>query len=65
MKKTADNLVDINESNLSKYKKLKDGEDIRSGDLVHIYDETYAELSNGHLLTKEKVNKHNTILRKK
>jgi len=59
------NLEEISESNVSKYKKLKEGEDIKQCDYIHIFDEIYAEIGKGSLLTKQKVNKINTILRKK
>lgn len=65
MKKIEDNLVDIPTSNLSKYTKLKEGDEIKSGDFVHLYDNTYAELSKGHKLTRDKLNKHNIVLRSK
>lgn len=59
------NLEEISESDVSKYKKLKEGEDIKSGDYIHIFDETYAEIGKGSLLTKQKVTKISTVLRKK
>ena len=65
MRKFAENLVEIKESNLSNYKKLKEGEDIKSGDCLHIDEETYAEIGKGNIVCKQKVNKHNIILRKK
>jgi len=57
--KSADNIVEVQESELKKYTKLKEG------DLVNVYDNTYAELSKGSRVCKEAVNKFNTILRKK
>lgn len=65
MRKFAENLVDIKDSNLSNYKKLKEGEDIKSGDYLHIDEETYAEIGKGNIICKHKVNKNITILRKK
>lgn len=59
------NLEDISESDVSKYKKLKEGDDIKVGDYIHIFDESYAEIGKGCLLTKQKVNKTGVILRKK
>jgi capsular polysaccharide biosynthesis protein len=38
---------------------------IEDGDLVNVYDNTYAELSKGSRVCKEVVNKFNTILRAK
>ena len=63
--KSADNIVEIQESELKKYTKLKEGSKIEEGDLVNVYDNTYAELSKGSRVCKETVNKYNTILRKK
>jgi hypothetical protein len=63
--KSADNIVEVQESELKKYTKLKDGSKIEEGDLVNVYDNTYAELSKGSRVCKEVVNKFNTILRKK
>ena len=65
MRKFAENLVEIKESNLSNYKKLKDGEDIKSGDYLHIDEDTYAEIGKGNIVCKQKVSKNITILRKK
>ena len=63
--KSADNIVEVQESELKKYTKLKEGSIIEEGDLVNVYDNTYAELSKGSRVCKETVNKYNTILRKK
>ena len=65
MRKFAENLVDIKESNVSNFKKLKEGEDIKPGDYLHIDEETYAEIGKGNIVCKQKVNKHNIILKKK
>ena len=65
MRKFAENLVDIKESNLSNYKKLKDGEDIKSGDYLHIDEDTYAEIGKGNIVCNQKVSKNITRLRKK
>lgn len=65
MRKFAENLVDITESNKSKYTKLKEGEDIKSGDYLHIDEETYAEIGKGNIICKHKVSKNITVLRKK
>jgi len=59
------NLEEILESDISKYKKLKEGDDIKSGDCVYIFNEIYAVVSKGNLLCKQKATKHVTILRKK
>ena len=63
--KSADNIVELKDSELKKYTKLKEGSKIEDGDLVHVYDNTYVKLSKGNLVCKENVNKFNTILRKK
>ena len=63
--KSADNVVEIEESELKKYTKLKEGIKIEPNDCVHIYDNFYAKLSKGSIVCKEVVNKNNTILRKK
>ena len=63
--KSADNVVEIEESELKKYTKLKDGSKIEPNDLIHVYDNFYAKLSKGSVVCKEVVNKNNTILRKK
>lgn len=65
MRKFADNLVDIKESNVSNYKKLKEGDDIKSGDYLHIDEDMYAEIGKGNIVCKQKVSKNITILRKK
>jgi hypothetical protein len=63
--KSADNIVEVQESELKKYTKLKEGSKIEEGDLVNVYDNTYAEISKGNILCKHTVNKFNTILRAK
>lgn len=63
--KTADNMVDIEEKDLKKYTKLKEGTKFEVGDLVNVYDNTYAKISKGSKLCKENVNKYNTVLRAK
>ena len=63
--KSADNIVELKDSELKKYTKLKEGSKIEDGDLVNIYDNTYAELSKGSRVCKEVVNKFNIILRLK
>ena len=63
--KSADNIVELTDKDIKKYIKLKEGSKIEEGDLVNVYDNTYAELSKGSRVCKEVVNKFNTILRKK
>lgn len=63
--KSADNVIEIEENDIKKYNKLKEGTKIEIGDYVHVYDNFYAKLSKGSLVCKQVVNKYNTILRKK
>jgi hypothetical protein len=63
--KSADNVVELTDKDIKKYTKLKEGEGIKSDDLVHIEENTYAKLGNGNILCKSTVNKYNTILRQK
>lgn len=65
MKLFADNLVRIDEKEMTKYTKLKEGADIDPGDLVHIFDDIYAKLSDGNIVCKTKTSKFNLVLRKK
>lgn len=60
------NLVEIDEKEAGKkYKKLKEGESIKSDDFVHIEENTYAKVGKGNVLCKFATNKFNTILRQK
>lgn len=59
------NLKEIDSRGIKEYKILKEGDDIHYGDLVHTFDDFYTEIGKGSILCKQKVNKHNTILRKK
>jgi hypothetical protein len=63
--KSADNIVELTDKDIKKYTKLKEGSKIEEGDLVNVYDTTYAEISKGNILCKHTVNKFNTILRVK
>lgn len=65
MKSNAVNLITISESDLSKYRKLKEGDEVKSGDLVHMYDDKYATIGKYNILLKYAVNKYNIILRNK
>lgn len=65
MKLFADNLIKIEEAEIKKYTKLKEGENLKKGDYVHIFDDIYAEIGKGNILAKEKLNKYNAVLRKK
>ena len=63
--KSADNVVELTDSDIKKYTKLKEGIKIEPNDCVHIYDNFYAKLSKGSIVCKEVVNKFNIILRLK
>lgn len=60
-----DNLEVITETDMSKFKKLKEGEEIKSGDYLYIFDNIYAHIGKGNRITKEKVSKFDTVIRKK
>ncbi len=63
--KSADNIVELTDKDIKKYTKLKEGESIKSDDLVHIEENTYAKVGKGTILCKFTANKYNTILREK
>jgi hypothetical protein len=65
MKLFADNLVRVEEKEMTKYTKLKEGSDIDPGDLLHIFDDIYAIIGEGNIVCKSKVTKFNIVLRKK
>lgn len=60
-----DNVLEISPTEQNKYKKLKEGEDIKPDDCINIFDDYFVMVTKGNKLCKEKVNKYNTILRKK
>ena len=47
--KSADNIVELTDKDIKKYTKLKEGESIKSNDLVHIEENTYAKVGKGTL----------------
>ena len=55
--KSADNIVELTDKDIKKYTKLKEGESIKSDDLVHIEENTYAKVGKGNILCKLTVNK--------
>lgn len=61
----AKNIIKITEKDKKKYIKLKEGEKFIVGDLIYLMDEEYVEVCDGNILTKQKVNKENIVLRKK
>ncbi len=63
--KSADNIVELTDKDIKKYTKLKEGESIKSDDLVHIEENTYAKVGKGNVLCKYKVTKYSTVLREK
>ncbi len=63
--KSADNIIELTDKDVKKYTKLKEGESIKSDDLVHIEENTYAKVGKGNILCKYKVTKYSTVLREK
>ena len=63
--KSAANIVELTDKDIKKYTKLKEGESIKSDDLVHIEENTYAKVGKGNVLCKYKVTKYSTVLREK
>lgn len=61
----AKNIVEIQQKDLKKYTKVKEGEKFAAGDLIHLIDSDYVEVCEGSSLLKLKINKENTVLRKK
>lgn len=59
------NIIKINEKDQKKFRILQEGELLKSGDLVFIDQDEFAEVSNDSILLKIKCNKYNKILRKK
>jgi len=59
------NIVKINDKDLKKYNKVKQNEIFIAGDLLHIIDDEYAEISKDSKLLKMKVNDTNRVYRKK
>lgn len=65
MNNRAANIVQISPKEEKKYILLKEGDEFRAADYIHILDEDYAEISKCSVLLKSKVNKHNKVLRRK
>lgn len=59
------NILKIIDKDLRKYTKVKINEFYMAGDLLHIIDEDYAEISKDSKLLKMKVNDTNIVYRKK
>jgi len=59
------NIVKINDKDLKKYNKVKVNDSYIAGDLLHIIDDDYAEISKDSKLLKMKVNDTNIAYRKK
>lgn len=59
------NIVKIKESDLKKYTKIKEGQDFKINDLIHLIDDEYVKILDGNILLTQKVNKYNVVLRKK
>jgi hypothetical protein len=66
MKKIADNIVEIKDTDANdqkKFVKVKEGSDFKAGDYVHILDTSYAEVSDKSILLKHRTS--GAVLRKK
>ena len=59
------NIIELDESELKKYVAVRDGQNFLAGDVVHIHNNEYAVIGKKNILTKEKITKFNTVLRKK
>lgn len=59
------NIVELSEKDISKFKKVKDGENFLDGDLLFIIDNRYAQISGGSPLSNKKISKDNIVYRKK
>jgi len=59
------NIVKINDKDLKKYSKVRVNEFYMAGDLLHVIDDEYAEISKDSKLLKIKVNDTNIVYRKK
>lgn len=59
------NIIKISDKDLKKYNKVKINEFYIAGDLLHVIDENYAEISKDSKLLKMKVNDSNIVYRKK
>lgn len=61
----AKNIIRIEEKNLKKYIKLKEGDKFIVGDFIHLIGDEYVEICEGNILIKQKINKENSVFRKK
>jgi hypothetical protein len=59
------NVKKLDPAKLKKYTKLKVGSDYQPGDLVHLINDEYVEISKDNLILKEKVNQYVSVFRKK
>jgi hypothetical protein len=59
------NIIVISEKEEKKYYCLKEKEDMKVGDLVHIVNDKYAQINEGCILAKKKASGDSKILRKK
>lgn len=59
------NIVKVSDKDLKKYNKVKSNDLFNGGDLLHIIDDDYAEISKDSKLLKTKVNDTNIVYRKK
>lgn len=63
--KSATNIIEVTDKNIKKYIKLKEGDEIKVDDLIHIDEDNYAIVGKGNILCKYKVTKHSIVLREK
>jgi hypothetical protein len=59
------NIIKLNDKELKKFNKVKHNELFIAGDLLHVIDDEYAEISKDSKLLKMKVNDTNIVYRKK
>lgn len=59
------NILKISDKDLKKYIKVKSNDLFNAGDLLHIIDDDYVEISKDSKLLKMKINDTNTVYRKK
>lgn len=61
----AKNIIRIEDKDLKKYTKAKEGDKFLAGDLIHLLECDYVEVGEGSILLKQKINEYNIVLRKK
>jgi len=61
----AKNIIRLEEKDLKKYNKVKEGDKFLAGDLIYLIDSEYVEVGQSSILLKQKINKENIVFRKK